>query len=188
MLGGAAIFCYAGAEVAIGTQLALFLNDRDVLDVSLQDAAKLVSLYWGGAMVGRLIGSVLLGRVAAFHVMAFAALGALVLCPFVAGWHGPVTGYAALSVGLMNAVMFPVIFTLTLERSTASRAATSGFLCFAIVGGAAIPPLTGLLSGSFGYAAAFVLPALCYVALLIFARLAALTPPLLVADPSTATH
>ncbi len=188
LLGGGAIFCYVGAEVAIGTQLALFLNDRDVLDVSLQDAAKLVSLYWGGAMVGRLIGSVVLGRVAAFHVLAGAAAGALMLCLFVAGWHGPVTGYAALSVGLMNAVMFPVIFTLTLERSTASRAATSGLLCFAIVGGAAIPPLTGLLSGAFGYAAAFVLPALCYVALLTFARLAARTLPLRAADPTMAGH
>src|SRR3546814_1652746 len=77
---------------------------------------------------------------------------------------------------LFNSIMFPVIFTLTLERSTARAEATSGLLCTAIVGGAAIPYLVGQLSDAVGYAAALALPAACYVALCVFAIAAGRAP------------
>ena len=169
VLGGAAIFLYVGAEVAIGTQMALFLNSDDVLGVSLEDAGKMVSLYWGGAMVGRLVGSALLTRVPATTLLAAFAAAACAICLYVFAVGGMSSGYAALSIGLFNSIMFPVIFTLTLERSTASEEATSGFLCFSIVGGAAIPPLVGLVSGATDYATAFVVPAICYAILAGFA-------------------
>jgi FHS family L-fucose permease-like MFS transporter len=169
LLGGAAIFLYVGAEVAIGTQMALFLNSDDVLGVTLEDAGKMVSLYWGGAMVGRLVGSGLLTRVPAAKLLTvFTAIAAL-LCLYCFAAGGVSSGYAALSIGLFNSIMFPVIFTLTLERSTASEEATSGFLCFSIVGGAAIPPLVGLVSDATSYATAFVVPAVCYAILCAFA-------------------
>jgi FHS family L-fucose permease-like MFS transporter len=168
LLGGAAIFLYVGAEVAIGTQMALFLNSKDVLGVSLEQAGKMVSLYWGGAMVGRLVGSVLLTRVPATRLLAIFAGAAAAICLFVALVGGMAAGYAALGIGLFNSIMFPVIFTLTLERSSASKEATSGFLCFAIVGGAFVPLLVGAVSGATSYAAAFVVPAACYLVLLVF--------------------
>jgi FHS family L-fucose permease-like MFS transporter len=84
--------------------------------------------------------------------------------------------YAALSIGLFNSIMFPVIFTLTLERSTASEEATSGFLCFSIVGGAAIPPLVGIVSGATSYVTAFIVPAICYALLTGFALAARRAP------------
>ena len=173
LLGGAAIFLYVGAEVAIGTQMALFLNSDNVLGVSLEDAGKLVSLYWGGAMIGRLIGSALLTRVAATILLAVFTTIACILCLYVFAVGGVSAGYAALSIGLFNSIMFPVIFTLTLERSTASEEATSGFLCFSIVGGAAIPPLVGLVSGATSYVTAFIVPAVCYALLTAFALAAA---------------
>jgi FHS family L-fucose permease-like MFS transporter len=191
LFGGAAIFLYVGAEVAIGTQMALFLNadsiwggsdapfsvpllgwvmgSDGVPGVSLQEAGKAVSLYWGGAMVGRLIGSALLARVPAGRLLGVFTAIAAAMCLYVAFVGGVSAGYVALSIGLFNSIMFPVIFTLTLERSTASEEATSGFLCTAIVGGAAIPPLVGLVSGSVGYALALVVPAACYVLLCLFA-------------------
>ncbi|GAA0734061.1 MFS transporter [Sphingomonas japonica] len=193
VLGGAAIFLYVGAEVAIGTQMALFLNSNAVwglsdapaavgplarfmaLDsdpgVSLQEAAKAVSLYWGGAMVGRIIGSALLARVNASVLLAIFTAAAAAMCGYVFAIGGVGAGYVALSIGLFNSIMFPTIFTLTLERSTASQEATSGFLCTAIVGGAFIPPLVGSVSQATGYAAAFVVPMLCYLALCGFALL-----------------
>ncbi|OSZ72652.1 MFS transporter [Sphingomonas sp. IBVSS1] len=178
LLGGAAIFLYVGAEVAIGTQMALFLSSRDVLGIGLEQAGKLVSLYWGGAMVGRLIGSVLLARLPAAWLLAGFAAAACGLCLFVASVGGAAAGYAALAIGLFNSIMFPVIFTLTLERSTARKEATSGFLCFAIVGGAAVPLLAGLVSGATSYATAFLVPALCYATLLAFGAAAARAPVL----------
>ena len=168
LLGGAAIFIYVGAEVAIGTQMALFLNSDDVLGVPLEQAGKMVSLYWGGAMVGRIVGSALLTRVPATRLLAIFAALACSICLFIAAFGGPVAGYAALCIGLFNSIMFPVIFTLTLERSTASREATSGFLCFSIVGGAAIPIVVGLVSGATSYVTAFLVPAACYAMLLAF--------------------
>jgi FHS family L-fucose permease-like MFS transporter len=169
LLGGAAIFLYVGAEVAIGTQMALFLHSDTILAVPLEQAGKMVSLYWGGAMVGRLAGAALLARVRApLLLLGFAGMAGAI-CLFVALIGGAAAGYAALSIGLFNSIMFPVIFTLTLERSSASEAATSGFLCFSIVGGAAVPILVGLVSGATSYTTAFVVPALCYALLAAFA-------------------
>lgn len=194
ILGGAAIFLYVGAEVSIGAQIAFLLNSPGVwgnynpaeavpllgwfvaLDdspgISLQDAGKLVSLYWGGAMVGRMIGSVLLTRVPAWALLIGATAIVSAMCFYVFSIGGIAAGFIALSIGLFNSIMFPVIFTLTLERSSASAAATSGFLCTAIVGGAAIPPLVGLVSDATSYSTAFIVPMVCYGLLCLFAILA----------------
>src|SRR6185369_6670264 len=89
---------------------------------------------------------------------AFTAMACL-MCLYVLVVGGVAAGVVALCIGLFNSIMFPVIFTLTLERSTASNEATSGFLCFSIIGGAAIPPLVGLVSQQTSYVTAFVVPA-----------------------------
>ena len=169
LLGGLAIFLYVGAEVAIGTQMAFFLNSDRVWSVPLEDAAKYVSLYWGGAMIGRLVGSGLLTRVPAPALLATFTGAAAAMCIYVFAVGGVSAGYIALAIGLFNSIMFPVIFTITLERSTASEEATSGFLCFSIIGGAAIPPLVGLVSQNSDYVTAFIVPALCYAMLCFFA-------------------
>ncbi|SFG50725.1 MFS transporter, FHS family, L-fucose permease [Novosphingobium sp. CF614] len=169
MLGGLAIFLYVGAEVSIGTQMALFLHDPAVWDVSLQNAGYYVSLYWLGAMVGRFAGSALLMRIPAYRLLAFATCAAAILCLVVFIVGGVGGGYAAILVGLFNSIMFPTIFTLTLERSTAGDEATSGFLCTAIVGGAFLPLLAGAISDAHGYVASFIVPMLCYTLLCGFA-------------------
>lgn len=169
LFGGAAIFLYVGAEVAIGTHMALLLNSDAVWGIALEDAGKMVSLYWGGAMVGRLVGAALLTRFPAPQLLAVFTGIACAMCLYVFAVGGASAGYVALAIGLFNSIMFPVIFTITLERSTASEEATSGFLCFSIVGGAAIPPLVGLVSGATSYVTAFIVPALCYAVLVAFA-------------------
>jgi FHS family L-fucose permease-like MFS transporter len=176
LFGGLAIFLYVGAEVAIGTQMALFLNSDDVWNVPLEQAGKLVSLYWGGAMVGRLAGSALLTVVPASRLLAIFTAAACAMCLYVFAVGGVSAGYVALAIGLFNSIMFPVIFTLTLERSYASEEATSGFLCFSIIGGAAIPPLVGLVSQQSDYVTSFIVPAACYAVLVIFAVAAARAP------------
>jgi FHS family L-fucose permease-like MFS transporter len=198
LLGGLAIFLYVGAEVSIGTQMALFLNSNaiwghsdaafnvpllgylmgsdGVPGVSLQEAGKAVAFYWGGAMVGRLIGSGLLTQIKAHKLLALFTAIAAAMCLYVFAVGGVTAGFVALAIGLFNSIMFPVIFTLTLERSTASEESTSGLLCTAIVGGAVLPLLVGVLSGAHGYAFALILPAVCYVALCVFAIAAGRAP------------
>lgn len=169
LLGALAIFLYVGAEVSIGSLLGLFLSQKNVLDMPLQQASELVSFYWGGAMVGRFAGSLLLTRFKAANLLALAAAATVLLCLVALSTSGPVAGYAAIAVGLFNSIMFPTIFTLTLERSEASHASTSGLLCVAIVGGAFLPQLYGHVADVAGRNFAFVVPALAYAVIVAFA-------------------
>lgn len=171
LFGGAAIFLYVGAEVSIGSFLTNFLHEPDMLNIPLEEAGKMVSFYWGGAMVGRLIGSGLLFVVKqrAPWLLALFALGAAILCLAVSQLHGSTAAYLALSIGLFNSIMFPVIFTMTLERSTAAPAATSGLLCLAIVGGAILPYVYGYIADAAGLHAAYFLPAAAYLLIVVFA-------------------
>jgi len=173
VLGAAAIFLYVGAEVSIGSIMINFLHQSDVLGVTLVRAGQLLSLYWMGAMVGRFIGSALLTRVPAARLLAVAAAVAALLCFTVSQVGGGLAAWAAIAVGLFNSIMFPVIFTVTLERSTASSAATSGLLCMAIVGGAILPVVAGLIADSVGLHAAFLLPMAAYAFISVFAMAAA---------------
>jgi FHS family L-fucose permease-like MFS transporter len=183
LLGALAIFLYVGAEVSIGSTLTNFLHQDDVFGYSLERTGKLVSLYWGGAMIGRFIGSALLTRLGAGVVLGAAAIVAALLCLVVGQTVGFVAGYAALAIGLFNSVMFPVIFTLTLERSTASKAATSGLLCMAIVGGAVLPLLMGHLADRFGLHIAYGVPLAAYACIAAFGLAASRVRLDLIADP-----
>ena len=177
VLGAGSIFLYVGAEVSVGSNLINFLHQSDVLDVTQERAGKLVSLYWLGAMVGRFAGSALLARFRAVRLLSVNAFVAAVLCLAVSQGAGVFAAGCALAIGLFNSIMFPNIFTLTLERSTASAAATSGLLCMAIVGGAILPPATGLIAdyitGSAGLHTAFLLPMVAYALICGFAMTAA---------------
>lgn len=199
LIGAGALFLYVGAEVSIGTQMALFLNSDaiwghseapfgvpllgwvmgsdGVPGVSLQEAGKAVTFYWGGAMVGRALGSALLARVNAARLLATFTAIAVLLCLYVGFMGGVGGGFAALSIGLFNSIMFPLIFTLTLERSTASEEATSGILCTAIIGGAIVPLIVGHVADSAGYGHALLVPAACYGLLCLFAIIAGRTAP-----------
>lgn len=178
LFGAAAIFLYVGAEVSIGSAMTNFLAGPDMLNISLEEAGKMVAFYWGGAMVGRVIGSGLLFLVKqrAPWLLAAFALGATLLCLAVSQMHGSTAAYLALSIGLFNSIMFPVIFTLTLERSTAAPAATSGLLCLAIVGGAILPYLYGVIADASGLHAAYFLPAVAYALIVVFAIAATRAP------------
>jgi FHS family L-fucose permease-like MFS transporter len=179
--GALAIFLYVGAEVSIGSTMTNFLHQNDVLGFTLEQAGKLVSLYWGGAMIGRFVGSALLTRLRAGLLLGAAAIVALLLCLFVSQATGAAAGYAALSIGFFNSIMFPVIFTLTLERSKASAAAVSGLLCMAIVGGAVLPLLMGRLADLCGLRMAYCVPLVAYACISAFgftaSRTRTIAPP-----------
>lgn len=176
LLGAAAIFVYVGAEVAIGTQMAFFLNAPHIWNVSLEQAGKAVSFYWLGAMIGRAIGTVLLARFPAARLLMLFSVIAAVLCAWILVVGGVSAGYVALSIGLFNSIMFPVIFTLTLERSSAGEEATSGLLCTGIIGGALIPALAGAVTDATGIVTSFVVPLTCYLLLVLFAASAGKAP------------
>jgi len=184
LFGGLAIFLYVGAEVSIGSIMINYLHQPAIMNVSFDQAGRLLSFYWGGAMVGRALGSAVLIRVPASRLLAFNAAVALLLCLFVTQASGPMAGYAAIAVGFFNSIMFPTIFTLTLERAHAPTASTSGLLCTAIVGGAFLPLLTGWTADHAGISTAFVVPFVAYICILIFA-LAGARRSVAIAAPAT---
>lgn len=178
IFGALSLFLYVGSEVAIGGMLTNFLASPDVLNAPIETAGKMVALYWGGAMVGRFLGSAMLTKIRPGLILLICTMAAACLCLFVSQVGGPKAAYAALSIGLFNSIMFPTIFTLTLERSTAPASATSGLLVFGIIGGALLPQIAARVADVTGeLAPAFFVPMLGYLAVMIFAAACLRSPP-----------
>ena len=173
LVGGAlSIFAYVGAEVSIGSLMINYLMEGRTLGLDAAAAGKLLSLYWGGAMVGRFIGSAVLTRIEAGTVLAACALGAASLASVSALSSGLVAGATALAIGLCNSIMFPTIFTLAIDGLGDDTPRGSGLLCLAIVGGAVIPLLTGYAADHIGLSLALFVPAACYLWIATYGGLA----------------
>ncbi len=161
--GALCIFLYVGAEVSIGSLIVSYLMQDHVMGLQEQAAGKLIGLYWGGAMVGRFIGSAVLRVLSPGKVLACVSIAAIALLIFSTQTTGTVSGYSLLAVGLTNAIMFPTIFTLACEKLGSRAADGSGIINVAIVGGAVIPLLTGIIAdATSSLAIAFMLPMACY--------------------------
>jgi FHS family L-fucose permease-like MFS transporter len=167
--GALCIFLYVGAEVSIGSLIVSYLMQGHVMALPEQAAGKLIGLYWGGAMVGRFIGSAVMRLVSPGKLLACVAAGAIALILISISTASAVSGYSLLAIGLMNAIMFPTIFSLASERLGSRAADGSGIINVAIFGGAVIPLATGALAdvtGSLGLA--LLLPAACYAIIAAF--------------------
>jgi FHS family L-fucose permease-like MFS transporter len=167
-LGVAAIFVYVGAEVSIGSFLVNFLERPEIGGLTPVTAARYVSFYWGGAMVGRFAGALVLRRVDAGRLLAGCAAVAsgLVLVALFA--TGGVAMGAILAVGLCNSIMFPTIFTLGIAGLGHLTSRGSSLLVMAAVGGAVVPVLFGLAADGVGLQRAFVIPVVCYVYIVFY--------------------
>jgi FHS family L-fucose permease-like MFS transporter len=167
-MGAIAIFVYVGAEVSIGSFLVNFFAESHIASLPAADAAKLVSYYWGFAMVGRFIGFAVMRTVSPGRALAFNAACSMALILVAITGHGPLAMWAILGVGLFNSIMFPTIFSMALHRLGAKTGRGSGILCMAIVGGAIVPFLQGALADRFGVQLSFWLPWICYGYILYF--------------------
>lgn len=163
VFGAIAIFCYVGAEVAIGSYIVNFLNLPSVMSMPEHEAAKLLAYYWGGAMGGRFIGSVVMRKAGPARILTLFAVLAAILVIAAMVSTGTFAMVAILSIGLFNSIMFPTIFTLAIDDLGEHTAAASGILCMAIVGGAIVPLLQGMLADKMGLQQSFFLPILCYL-------------------------
>ncbi len=168
--GTVAIFLYVGAEVTIGTLLVNYLVLSSTFGADAVSAARLVSLYWGGAMVGRIVGAWTLRHVRPAMLLVTVALGAVIMVSISAVTEGIAGGVALLAVGLCNSVMYPTIYVLALPDDPKLATPGGTLLCMAVVGGAVIPMLTGLAADRVGLATALFLPAACYLFIAGFAR------------------
>lgn len=163
VLGAIGIFVYVGAEVAIGSFLVNFFSLPEIAGIGEAEASKLIAFYWGGAMVGRFVGAYVMQYIAAGKVLAFNSVMAVILIVLAVTTTGHFAMWAILLVGLCNSIMFPTIFSLAVTGLGKHAAQGSGVLCLAIVGGALLPLLQGVLADNVGVQLAFLLPAICYI-------------------------
>jgi FHS family L-fucose permease-like MFS transporter len=169
VLGAVAIFVYVGAEVSIGSFLVNYFILPNIGNITEQSAARYVSFYWGGAMVGRFIGAAVLRKVRTEYVLAFAGVvAALLVCTSMLT-QGNLAMWSIIAVGLFNSIMFPSIFTLGIAKLGPLTGDGSGILVMAIVGGAILPVLQGSLADRLGIHHAFILPVICYLYIVYYA-------------------
>ena len=220
-LGALGIFFYVGAEVCVLSGMIFFLEQKQILNVPSQAAGIVGPIFMLFAMCGRFLGSWLMTFIRATRMLALCASAAALLCLIVvATFHmapvplsgslpiptfpgvyqaalttGFIPGFAAILIGLFNSIMFPTIFTITLERSTAPASATSGLMCMAISGG-------GFVSVAYGAAVdgllhqfpvgarsvAFVVPLICYLYVLWFSRAAEAAPTHKIEEDVASVH
>jgi MFS transporter, FHS family, L-fucose permease len=162
LLGAIGLFVYVGGEVAIGSFLVNYLGEPAIAGLTEAEAGRWVSLYWGGAMVGRFIGAWLTRIFRPDRYLAFNAIAAAALVVVSMLTTGRVAMGSILAVGLFHSIMFPTIFTLAIAGLGKHTGQGSGILCTAIVGGALVPLLQGFLADRIGIQQAFFIPVLCY--------------------------
>ena len=195
------IFFYVGAEVTIGSYLVNYFLDMNLVDSIKNNSIMnsiatffkhdifvlldngdykysnkavfglFVTFYWSGAMVGRFIGSYLTKIFQAGRVLSFFAMIAILLIFLSAISNGLISMWSILAIGLFNSIMFPTIFTLSLNGLGNLKPKGSGLLCTGIVGGAIIPPLYGLLTDFMGFKFSLIVLSLCYIYIANFGRI-----------------
>ena len=162
------IFFYVGGEVSIGSFMINYLQLPEIGNMSGEVAASHVAFYWGGAMVGRFIGSALLAKFSPRKLLAvFAVINALLVITTMST-TGTVAVYSIVAIGLFNSIMFPTIFSLGIERMGPLTGKASSLLIMAIVGGALIPWIQGVVADAIGVQHAFFIPLICYGYILFY--------------------
>ncbi|HET8923514.1 MAG TPA: sugar MFS transporter [Candidatus Acidoferrum sp.] len=169
VLGAIGIFVYVGAEVSIGSFLISYFTQKNIGNITELAASRLLIFYWGGAMVGRFIGSAILQKLKTGVILGTAAIAACTLVCISMLTSGHVAMWSILMVGFFNSIMFPSIFTLGIAKLGPLTGDGSGMLVMAIVGGAILPVLQGALADRIGIHHAFIIPAVCYLYIFYYA-------------------
>ena len=169
IFGALGIFAYVGAEVSIGSFLVNYFSLPEIANLTAKSAAGFVSFYWGGAMIGRFLGAPLLRRFKPGHLLALCAVvgAVLVTTSMLTGGHTAM--WSILAIGLFNSIMFPTIFSLGVAELGPLTGNGSGVLNMAIVGGAILPVLQGVIADRIGIHHGFIIPVICYVYILFYA-------------------
>jgi len=162
-LGVLAIFLYVGAEVSIGSYLVNLFMQLGIDNMNEVTAGKMVSYYWGAAMVGRFIGAAILNFIKATTLLAINAVLAISMIVIAVNMEGSLAMWSILAVGFFNSIMFPTIFTLAIRGLGEYTGRGSGYLCQGIVGGAILPLLQGFAADAMGLQMSFLIPAISYL-------------------------
>ncbi len=170
ILGVLAVFCYLGAEVGIVSFLIRYAKSLNIDGLGEQKAALFITLFMALVLVGRLAGAYFLQKINASKMLMTCALGAMGLVTLAILSTGYISIISLSVVGLFTSVMYPILFTLSIKNLGVFTKTASSLIIMSFVGGAIVPPLMGLLSDYHGIRMAFILPVLCYVYILYYAK------------------
>jgi len=168
VFGIPAIFIYLIAEIGVSNLFINFVSQPTIGNLSHAQASRYLFVLWGGMMVGRLLGSMAMRRIAAEAVLAVASIGACLVVLIATFATGHLAMWALISVGLFHSIMFPTIFTLGIRDLGPLTEEGSGLLIMAIAGGALVV-VQGLLADAFGLQVSFLLTAGCELYVLFYA-------------------
>jgi FHS family L-fucose permease-like MFS transporter len=161
VLGALGIFFYVGVEVGLASIAVNYFKSQGMS--SFKTASDLASLYWFGALVGRLLGSWILTKVKSGKLLGIFGFAASALLIVSMSTSGNVAIWTMVLCGFFNSIMFPNIFTLGIAGLGPMTSKGSGLIMTAIVGGAIIPALLGAAADRYGIQHAFVIPLICYL-------------------------
>ena len=162
-------FFYVGAQVTVWS---FFIDFSKAMLPQLPEktAAFLLSASLGMLMIGRFSGAFIQARVAPARLLALYAAFNVLLCLIAVAASGWTAVGALWLTSFFMSIMFPTIFALGIEGLGEETNLGSSFLIMSIIGGAIIPPLTGLLSERIGgIQHGMLAPALCFSVCLGFA-------------------
>jgi len=166
--GAGAIFFYVGVEVSVATFMVLFLGQEEIAGLTRSAAALYLSYYWGGLMIGRLAGSYVLNYISSQRLLAICSVLAAICIVVVVTGTGHVAMWALILTGLFHSIMWSNIFSLSIVGLGKFTSMGSALLVAAIVGGALIPPLQGLISDNYGRQESFLILIVGYIYILYF--------------------
>ncbi|HUO60129.1 MAG TPA: sugar MFS transporter [Candidatus Acidoferrales bacterium] len=163
VLATVGIFLYVGVEVGLAQFMVGYFGLKEVGGLAAGVAAGLTAYYWGGALVGRLLGSAVLTKVNAGLLLGFFGLAAAASVVISMLTTGQVSIWSLLVCGFFNSIMFPNIFALGITGLGPMTSKGSGLIMTAVVGGAIVPVILGGLVDHLGFRMASVLPVICYL-------------------------
>ncbi|MFO8002277.1 MAG: glucose/galactose MFS transporter [Marinilabilia sp.] len=151
-LGSLAIFFYMGIEIGIPSFFADYTRELN-LDFSSSQRTDMLKYYWGGLMVGRLIGIFVLQKFTARQILTLCSVGGVVLVAAslsIGGSASTVAIWLFLGTGLFHSIMWPTIYNLALEDLGPLAGVASGVISTSVIGAALLTPLMGAVQAATG--------------------------------------
>jgi len=169
-LGSLAIFVYMGIEIGIPSFFADY-SEKIGLSFTSEERIDLLKYYWGGLMVGRILGIFVLQKFTARKILTLCAAGGAVMLLaslMIGASAGTVALWLFLGTGLFHSIMWPVIYNLALEDLGPLAKVASGVIATSVIGAAILTPIMGAIQTATGTVIAAICCLFVYYAYLIF--------------------
>ncbi len=178
----AGIFLYVGAEVCIGSGMPVYFKSK--FGFSAESATQFVTYFFIAIMIARFLGAVILKVISPKAFLIFTSVLSLAGFAMLVLGSKSITIAALFVIAFGFANMFPLIFSIAIDKMPEKANELSGLMVTAICGGAFIPPLMGVLADKFdtkkviegtttlvstgdGNLIGFIVPAICTVYILV---------------------